>query len=430
MHAVIRGREAVAGWLLLAAIISIGVNTLVPEIPGYGAAIGTWGAGLLLWPRLTTHAKRQAVVLLSIGLTGIGWGLTRQISPNLQIATTANATLLAMLGAVSFLRLITLPQTSADTPTSRGKSALWHNLFAVHLFGSVINLSAVFIMGDRMSGGRGLSDSQTLILSRGFAAAAFWSPFFAAMAAALTYAPGADLGRLLLMGIPLALISLLLTTLLCRVPEDFVGYPMQLNALALPAALAVSVLTLHQFHPQLSVLGIICVLAPVMTVLALGVRRFPVAGTLRQHIQQGLPGMHNELVLFLSAGVMASGLNSLFLGLDGWLPFQQFHATEAILTLVFMLATSLIGVHPVINIATLGTLYASLQPDATLLAMTFLCGWAIGVVNTPFSGLSLAMQGRYQIPALALTRLNGSYSLLLTAAAGLTLMAYEQFFLH
>ncbi|MES9847862.1 MAG: hypothetical protein ABW145_05675, partial [Candidatus Thiodiazotropha sp.] len=41
-------------------------------------------------------------------------------------------------------------------------------------------------------------------------------------------------------------------------------------------------------------------------------------------------------------------------------------------------------VHPVINIAALGTLLAPLQPDGTLLAMTFLSAWAVGVACSPF----------------------------------------------
>lgn len=421
---------ALAGWLLLSAILSIDAYILFPAIGKTWAAIGTWGAALLLWPLLKHTAKRQVIILLSIGLCGIAWGIANNISPNLSIATSGNALLLTMLAAVSFLRLITHMQCDNPADVTPGRRSLWHSLFAVHLFGAVINLSTVFIMGDHLSKRRPLSETQLRVLTRGFSAAAFWSPFFAAMAAALTYAPGANLQYLWLSGIPLALLALGITAFSCRSAEQFVGYPMHLGALWLPALLALAVLLIHQVYPELSVLGVICLLAPLITVITLWLKQQPVMSSIKRHITQDLPGMHNELALFLAAGVMASGLGSVFASLGGWLPFNQFSGSEAVVTLWFMLLTSLIGVHPVINIATIGTLLIPLQPNSTLLAMTFLSGWAIGVVNTPYSGLSLAMQGRYGLPALALTRINGLFSLSMAVLASMTLWLFDRYFLY
>ncbi|MEW8049424.1 MAG: hypothetical protein AB2809_03510 [Candidatus Thiodiazotropha sp.] len=93
------------------------------------------------------------------------------------------------------------------------------------------------------------------------------------------------------------------------------------------------------------------------------------------------------------------------------MPFSQFGGMEASMTLLFMLITSIAGVHPVINIAALGTLLAPLQPDGTLLAMTFLSAWAVGVVCSPFSGINLSMQGRYGQHSLASLKWHGNYSL-------------------
>ncbi|MCG8125649.1 MAG: hypothetical protein N0E55_17070, partial [Candidatus Thiodiazotropha taylori] len=237
---------------------------------------------------------------------------------------SGNALLLSMLAAVSFLRLITRPDTQAGERLPSGKRAVWSTLLGVHLFGAVINLSSVFIMGDRISRKGRLNQAQTVILTRGFTAAAFWSPFFAAMAAALTYAPGASLPQIWLMGIPLAVAALLFTALGCQRNQQFTGYPMHPQALLLPGVLAICVLLLHQWHSDWHILGIIALLAPGLSLAVLFLRHPQPRSRALKHITTDLPGMQNELTLFLAAGVMAAGLNAVFAVFGGWLPFSQF----------------------------------------------------------------------------------------------------------
>ncbi|MCG8070923.1 MAG: hypothetical protein N0C86_02950, partial [Candidatus Thiodiazotropha taylori] len=193
-------RRALAGWLLAAAIVSAVIHTLIPSFPKTLIGVLTWVAGLLLIAEISPQTRRQILILIGIGGIGIGWGLVEGIPPDWRLILSGNALLLSMLAAVSFLRLITRPDTQAGERLPSGKRAVWSTLLGVHLFGAVINLSSVFIMGDRISRKGRLNQAQTVILTRGFTAAAFWSPFFAAMAAALTYAPGASLPQIWLMG--------------------------------------------------------------------------------------------------------------------------------------------------------------------------------------------------------------------------------------
>ncbi|MEW8024421.1 MAG: hypothetical protein AB2803_12065 [Candidatus Thiodiazotropha sp.] len=404
--------RSTAGWLLLAAVVCTAVNTLWPQLTDSWAGLLTWSAGLLLWSELPTHTRRQVVILICVGSIGLLWGLTQHLTPDWAMMLSGNAQLLSMLAAVSFLRLITRPDNNPERVMPQGKRAVWSTLFGVHLFGAVINLSSVFIMGDRLRGKTGLDREQIIVLTRGFSAAAFWSPFFAAMAAAMTYAPGARLERIWLMGMPLAFIALMITGYSRRHPRKFVGYPMHPSALALPAILALAILLIHQLQPEWHILGIICLLSPTLALLIVSTRQQPLL-QLQRHITQDIPTMHNELCLFLAANVMAAGLNALFQGFGGWLPFSQFGGLEASMTLLFMLITSIVGVHPVINIAALGTLLAPLQPDGTLLAMTFLSAWAVGVACSPFSGINLSMQGRYGQHGLASLKWHGNYSLVM-----------------
>ncbi|MES9975210.1 MAG: hypothetical protein ABW094_13190 [Candidatus Thiodiazotropha sp.] len=408
-----KSRRSTAGWLLLAAVVCTAVNTLWPQLTNSWAGLLTWSAGFLLWSELPTHTRRQIVILISIGSMGLLWGLTQHLTPDWAMMLSGNAQLLSMLAAVSFLRLITRPDNNPERVMPQGKRAVWSTLFGVHLFGAVINLSSVFIMGDRLRGKTGLDREQIIVLTRGFSAAAFWSPFFAAMAAAMTYAPGARLERIWLMGMPLAIIALMITGYSRRQPREFVGYPMHPSALALPAVLALAILLIHQLRPEWHILGIICLLSPTLALIVVSARRQQPLLQLQRHITHDIPTMHNELCLFLAANVMAAGLNALFQGFGGWLPFSQFGGLEASMTLLFMLITSIVGVHPVINIAALGTLLAPLQPDGTLLAMTFLSAWAVGVACSPFSGINLSMQGRYGQHSLASLKWHGNYSLVM-----------------
>ncbi|MCU7848569.1 MAG: hypothetical protein KZQ89_11300 [Candidatus Thiodiazotropha sp. (ex Lucinoma kastoroae)] len=418
-------RRALAGWLLLAAVISTAISTLWPLHPKSWAGLLTWSAGVMVWSEIPPHTRRQVIILIFIGLLCILWGFMQQLTPDWSMMLSGNALLLSMLAAVSFLRLITRPGTDNDEHLPHGRRAIWSTLLGVHLFGAVINLSSVFIIGDRVRGPGQLSPAQSIVLTRGFASAAFWSPFFAAMAAAMTYAPGAQLEQVWLMGIPLAVIALLITGFNCRDQQHFVGYPMHPSALALPAMLALAVLVLHQVRPAWHILGIICLLSPSLALLVVTLNRHQPLPLLHQHITQEMPGMHNELSLFLAAGVMAAGLNVVFQGFGGWLPFASFGGIEASLTLLFMLITSIAGVHPVINIAALGTLLVPLQPNGTLLAMTFLSAWAIGVASSPFSGINLSMQGRYGQKSMDSLKWNGIYSLVmfLCSVAALNLYA-------
>lgn len=421
-------RRALAGWLLLAAIACAVAQTLSPAVPKAAAGLLTWSAGLLLWPEIPSRTRRQVIILACIGLAGIAWGLHLGQAPDWAMILHGNALLLGMLAAVSFLRLIARPGTQAGERLPSGRRAVWSTLLGVHLFGAVINLSSVFIMGDRISRDSRLDRAQTVILTRGFTAAAFWSPFFAAMAAAMTYAPGASLPQIWLMGIPLAAFALLMTALGCQRNGEFTGYPMHPAALALPGLLALAVLILHEWKRDWHILGIICLLAPTLSVAVLFVRDPAPLGRLRHHLATDLPGMRNELSLFLAAGVMAAGLNALFAGFGDWMPFTGFGGREASLLLLFMFATSLLGVHPVINIAALGTLLAPLKPDGTLLAMTFLCAWAIGVSTSPYSGINLAMHGRYGQETLDSLKWNGLYSLVMLLLSIAVLNLYAAYF--
>ncbi|MCC6135623.1 MAG: hypothetical protein LM550_16790 [Candidatus Contendobacter sp.] len=420
-------RTALAG-VLLTLMIAASVAPGVPLLPA--GALG-WIAALLLSDRLGRRQRLQSVWLIGLGIAGIAWGALRGEMINLTQILAGNQGLVSLLAAVSFLRLVTRPEAASDNaPLPRGQKALWRTLIGVHLFGAVINLSTVVILGDRMATRGRLGKRRALALSRGFAAAAFWSPFFSAMAAALIYAPGAQLGVVVVAGLPMAVLSLWLTAREID-PENpklgalFIGYPMNFGALWIPGLLVAIVLIVHGLIPRWSILAIIALSAPVLSTVILVARERRGAWLLlRTHVEIGLAGVVNELTLFLAAGVLAAGLISLTGQFNGWLPFDRFGPSQAGLLLTLMVGIAALGVHPVISIAVCGVWLAPLQPDPNLLAITLLMAWAIGVPANPLSGLHLMMQGRYGIDGYAFLRWNAGYVLKCLGAAVVLLHLY------
>lgn len=407
---------------LLAALSGTG-----HDLPVWWAGIAAWLAGALLWPQLARTQQWIAGLLVAIGLVAFAITLMRGGRPAWIGLLTQNTPLLGMLVAVSFLQLLGAPDGS-DTNLPRGKSALWRTAVGVHLLGAVINLSAVFIMAERIGPNGKPGPEQSAILVRAFLAAALWSPFFAATAVALTYAPGANPLGLAAIGATLAAVLLWLAVRdLVQSSDDhaasFVGYPMHFAALRIPSVLALLVAAGHWLLPQWAALSVISVTSLLVVCVSTYLRQGPVVATLSicDHARQRLPNMAGELVLFLAAGTFASGLRSLIEMGGIWMPFSGFGAAEAAIVLAVMILFSAIGIHTVISIAMVAAWLAPLHPEPNLLALVFIQSWAIGLAAGPMSGIHLAIQGRYAIPANILARGNFRYCVQAYGAAVLWL---------
>jgi hypothetical protein len=422
------------GPLLLSMILLSVAHGFDPEIPRLFAGIAAWLAGVILWPGVKGLARLQILAMLGVGAVALAWAASMGQAMDWESVLASNQALLSMLAAVSFLRLVTLPASAADERAPRGPAALRSTLLGVHLFGSVINLSALMIIGDRLSAQRPLTQAQALVLSRGFAMAANWSPFFAAMGVALTNAPGAQLPTLALFGLPVAALALGYTAVeLGRRPEvnAFTGYPLHFGALWIPALLALLVLLIHQWRPQVPILSLVSALSLTVTLVVV-LARDAIGGMQRfaAFTRTGLPRMANELALFLAAGVLATGIAAAVAVSGITIGGGSFGALEAAGLLIGMVLLSALGIHPVISIATAGGLLAPLHPDPNLLGMVFLMTWALGVTLSPFSGMHLAMQGRYGIDSHLFLGWNWRFALVVLGVDLAALFAYSALVLN
>lgn len=402
----------------------------LPTYPAWITGVMAWAACLLLLSRLPRHQLIMVLVLAGLGALGIAWSMARGSEGLITMALTQNVPLAGMLIAVSFLQLIAVRDTADAEPLQQGRGALFKTMIGVHLFGAVINFSAVAIFADRLSARSKLTMEQAMALSQAFIVGAAWSPFYGAMAAALTAAPEASLTQLILWGLPVAAISIVITwfTLTSKRhggAQNFVGYPLHLEALWVPAVLAIGVLALHEWQPQWPVLAIIAAMAALVTVITLLLRDGAKAGpALQRHVYTRLPGMNGELTLFLAAGILSAGMAGAIDVLDLGLPFSKFGAFEASIVLVVMNVCAWIGLHPIILVSVLGPWLMPLQPDQTLLAMPFLMSWGFGLTACPMSNTMLAMAGRYGLPFGKLLALNRRYSILMTVAGIAVLYVY------
>lgn len=414
-------RDEAAAWLYFAVVVLVIAAVWLPGYPAWITGILAWASCLLLLPKLPRQQLAMVLALAGIGGLGIAWSMNRGASGLVTMALTQNVPLAGMLIAVSFLQLIAVGRERADEPLEQGRGALFKTMVGVHLFGAVINFSAVAIFADRLSARKKLSMEQAMGLSQAFIVGAAWSPFYGAMAAALTAAPGANLTQLIAWGLPVSAAGMAVTWLTLTSAKHggargFTGYPLHLEALWVPAVLAVSVLAIHEWRPQWSVLAVIAAMAWLVTVLTLlwrSGRR--TGGILLRHGRARLPAMNGELTLFLAAGILSAGMNGAIDVLDLGLPFSRFGAFEASLVLVVMNIAAWLGFHPIILVSVLGPWILPLQPDQNLLAMVFLMSWGVGLTACPMSNTMLAMAGRYGLPFGELLKLNRVFSMKVTA---------------
>lgn len=421
------------GLLLLAMTLLAIAASSSPAVSPLWPGLAGWLAALLLFRRLPWILACQTSVMLCVGLACLAWVLLNRLPVDLVRVVSANIHVLALLASVTFLRLITQPGSGDEARLPRGRKALVKTAWGLHLFASVINLSAIMIFGNRMEKGGKISRLQAILFSRAFSNGCYWSPFYVSVATALVYAPGADFITLALAGLPVALIGLLLTTWqLARDPDSAhaCGYPLRLNALLVPLALSAAVIGLNKAFPAFPVLTLITALSLALTALALAARRGAAApGLLAAHVVDDLPNMGRELALFLAAGVMSTGISAVLVGNGASLGLSAISPAVCGGLMAVAILVSLVGVHPIVTISILGGLLSNVDSNATLLGLCMMMMWGNSIVVSPFSGINLAIQGRFGPSAFSIMRWNAGYALAMLAACVLVLYAYTASFL-
>ena len=427
------GTRTAAG-VLLAGMLTIGIAGAVwPGVPALAAPLVAWCAFGLLAPRLDRKQRRQALVFVAVGTLALVWGISRGAELRVERVLGQNQPILSMLASITLLRLLNPPVGDTEPELPRGLGAYLRSMVGVHAFGAIINISAVIIMADRLARATPLTMSQAQLLSRAFTAVAFFSPFIGGVALALAYTPGSNPLLLLAFGGPLALVALALLTWYARSGrvddiERFRGYPVHFESLRVPLVLGTAVLLAYSQTTAYSVLTLITMLTPVVVGVALIAGDGPSGAcrSLRDYVTTRLPEMGGELALFLSAGVLAAGLVSVFAANSAWVLFDTFDAGDASLLLAVFVLTSLVCLHPVVVVSVIVPLLHSIAPDPSFVAIVLAMGWGLGCAVNPMSGINLVLATRYGANNWALGRDNIAFSATLYPVAVGLIYLYER----
>jgi len=157
---------------LILLMLAVSIASYLLALPLWPAALLSWLATLRLGRHLPRASRQQALWLGGAGALFWVVALARDTPHSPLGALVINQSLLMMFAGVSFLSLAA-PRETSSTPCREG--SLLGTVLGVHLFGAVINLSALFLFGDRMQRDGWLSRRQAMVLGRAFPAAAAWS---------------------------------------------------------------------------------------------------------------------------------------------------------------------------------------------------------------------------------------------------------------
>jgi len=377
-------------------------------------------AGLLLWFSFfilfsTLRSKKMIISLFVLSLISFNISYANNYDINLKKIFIINQYLITLLISVSFLRLVLIPIKNKYTLSLKGKKSFFITYFSVYFFSSVINISSLILIADKLYKKSSLSNLQIILLTRAFASNAYWSPFFVSFAAASTYAPNLNTSIIMVNGIIFSFIVFLLTYYEVMKNksmniDEFIGYPLSLNNLILPTLLVFLVLLTSHFYKDAKVIILISLFS---LVLSIGFSMLfdgfvKMIKNHKTHILEELPNMKGEISLFLVAGMFGVSIGSILVGLDISLPFGVFDWIGASFLLFILILLGFIGIHPIITISIIAD-YIS-QVNNTLFAITFLMAWATTISTSPFSGVNLTFMSRYNVKGSRVFKLNVMYA--------------------
>ncbi len=396
------------------------------------AGISGWLAAFLLFADTQRILRIQVGIIIFIGISLSVYAVTLGGSAHFDSIISGNTRLLTMVAAVGFLRLVALPVSSQTEVLPVGRRAYLQTLLGLNISSSVINISAPILIADRIHRIRPLQRFTAQSMTRVFCGVSSWSPFFGAMAVVLTYLSDAQLSWIIMAGLPFTFMGLLLVMIEARFRypsevENFIGYPIHLQSLGIPMLLVITVMLGSWLLPSTPILVVISLSALSITAMVLLVRT-GLRESFRQlarYVVEGLPRIVNELTLFLAAGLIAAGMSALIQQDIVPNPFTTFDASTAAELLGIMLLLAAMGIHPVILISSLSPLLLTLDPDPSLLAITYLMAWNLGTCSSPLSGTNLVFQGRYDIPAWKIATWNWPYAIVMYGIATIWLHVLE-----
>ena len=281
--------------------------------------------------------------------------------------------------------------------------------------GALISIAAVpltheAVHGDARSGDRKLLGTS---LSRGFATCMVWAPTSATIALVLQLT-GANWVTMM----PCAITCVLVMEAIgCMqwIKDDGIdckkmsctesfnsSTPRQLSSAIMYILIFVAivvVLGLFSSQKMIIVVALASVIAPVVWGLFSGEAKTYVEDIKVDYFAKKVPKLKGQILLFTAAGVFAKGIQcsgvgaflvDLVVGVTG-----SSFALLSVVIIVLVVATSMMGIHPVAMVSALGAALALSGLDVTpeALALLLSASWSLGNVVCPASANTIAVSG-------------------------------------
>ena len=426
-------RDAFPGLMIALMLAASIVHGLVPAFPGEIGVLAAWVAGAAVRHRLPARVRIQVGAMLGVGLACLAVVAANGGAVEWSDALGRSLPILTLLAGVAFLRLIYRAEVRGgeDSAAPRGFGAYLRTMAGVHLFGAVINMSALVVFADRLARAVPLARREVVLLGRSYSMVAFYSPFIGGVALALGLLPEARFPVLMLAGVVLSCIGFPVIAILGRLEEggaiaEFHGYPFRPESLWLPLALVSAVAAVHWTWPALPVLLAVALLAPLLAAGALAVRLGPAGAgrTVGRFTLTELPGMSGELTLFLAAGVLGGGLTAIVAAWPSLVPAFPLTPGAALVALAGIVVPAVAGVHPLVSVTALVAVALPASPDPTLLAAVCVIGWGLGSTVGPYSGINLVLAARCGVSSWMFVRWNAVFCAVMFLAAGAMFAGY------
>ena len=419
------------GWMLVVSLI-LSLLSEAYSTPSYWAGIPIWIAALLLFVYISPSQKLQLLCLFIIGSTCLFIGVAYEVREFVYSAVAANEKVVTMLIAVGFLRIVAIDTSRSSNLLPVGKKSLVITLFGAHLMSSVLNMSSIIIIGDKLSTSKPLTKEQGVLVLRAFTTCVFWSPFFASMGVVLTSSPGAEMHMIILFGLPVAMISLLFSCWQIRANErtsNLEGYPINLESIWMPLTLASLVLIIHELFPEFSIVSVVTFTSITFTCVWLLLFKGKQGLMMtKMHIEKGIAKSGAEVVLFAASAMLASGISTVLTLLNIQLDVSNFTVYLASITMLVQILLSLIGVHPFAGVILAGSVLSTTVKDPNFLGLTLIMGCALSMSISPYAGVQITIKSRYGISVEDLMKSNLKFVIFMFCGCILTLWLYNIIF--
>jgi hypothetical protein len=357
---------------------------------------------------------------LGIFMMGIGVFLEYQKGTGLEGIIDGVFTILPLLCLITLAPLLSIPLRIGGY--FNAVSSLLHNLVhqpkklyvgitsTLFMLSPILSLGSVRIIHEFLEELKLPSEMSSKSYVVGFSTAVMWSPYFASVSLVLYYL-NVTFKEYIAYGIGLSLLSLIIGYVLFSIWEKRHPLPIEINKIipfekmhrkymirlvVFVVGLIVTCLAIEHLTGW-SMIVIVCILS-ILVPLTYGSLTNS-WNQLRPYLvdfrDRSVPMMNNEIMLFLSAGLLGFALQgtSLANGVGIYLTdlAGQSFFLFALAVMVIVLFVTYIGVH---QIAVIGALAMQLNADELgishlALAMLLLLTWSTSTALSPFSGLNL-----------------------------------------